>query len=88
MSITANSPTPACLDPDPTAVDVEVSDAALRIVLSDGRELSVPLAWFPRLRDATATQRQNWEPIGRGHGIHWPDIDEDISVRALMGRPT
>jgi hypothetical protein len=67
-----------------TAVDVEVSDSALRIVLS----LSVPLAWFPRLRDATPAQRQNWEPIGRGHGIHWPDIDEDISVRALMGRPT
>jgi hypothetical protein len=67
---------------------VEVSDAALRIVLSDGRELSVPLAWFPRLHDATPAPRQNWEAIGRGHGIHWPDLDEDISVRALMGRPT
>jgi hypothetical protein len=88
MSITAAKPSPVHIDPDPTAVDVEVSDAALRIVLSDGRELSAPLAWFPRLRDATPAQRQNWEAIGPGHGIHWPDLDEDISVRALMGRPT
>ena len=88
MSITAAKPSPVHIDPDPTAVDVEVSDAALRIVLSDGRELSAPLAWFPRLRDATPGQRQNWEAIGRGQGIHWPDLDEDISVRALMGRPT
>lgn len=88
MSITAAKPTPVRVDPDPTAVDVEVSDTALRIVLSDGRELSAPLAWFPRLRDATPEQRQNWEAIGRGHGIHWPEVDEDISVRALMGRPT
>jgi hypothetical protein len=87
MSITAAKPSPVHIDPDPTAV-VKVSEAALRIVLSDGRELSAPLAWFPRLRDATPAQRQNWEAIGRGHGIHWPDLDEDISVRALMGRPT
>jgi hypothetical protein len=88
MSITVNRPVPVSVDPDPTAVEVEVSDVALRIVLPDGRELSAPLAWFPRLRDATPAQRQNWEAIGRGHGVHWPDIDEDISVRALMGRPT
>ncbi len=67
---------------------MEVSDTVLRIVLSDGRELSAPLAWFPRLREGTAEQRQRWEPIGSGHGIHWPELDEDISVRALMGRPT
>ena len=60
----------------------------LRIILSDGRELAVPLAWFPRLREATPEQRLSWEPIGRGHGLHWPDIDEDISVRAFLGRPT
>lgn len=82
------APKPVRVDPDPVAVEVEVSDTALRIVLSDGRELSAPLAWFPRLRDATPAQRSNWEPIGRGHGLHWPDVDEDISVRALMGRPT
>ena len=79
---------PVRVDPNPVAVEVEVSDTALRIVLSDGRELSAPLAWFPRLRDATPVQRSNWELIGRGHGLHWPDVDEDISVRALMGRPT
>ena len=81
-------PTAIVIDPDPTATAVEVSDVALRIVLSDGRELSAPLAWFPRLRDATAQQRANWEPIGHGHGLHWPDVDEDISVRALLGCPS
>jgi len=76
------------IDPDPAAVEVEVSDTLLRIVLSDGRELAAPLAWFPRLRDATPEQRQRWELIGRGHGIHWPDVDEDVSVRVLLGRPS
>jgi hypothetical protein len=88
MNITTGKPVPVSVDPDPTAIDVDVSDSAVRIVLSDGRELSAPLAWFPRLRDATPEQRQNWEAIGHGHGIHWPEIDEDVSVRALMGRPT
>lgn len=88
VSTTIAKPVPFRVDPDPTAIDVAVSDIALLIVLSDGRELSAPLAWFPRLRDATPEQRQNWAPIGSGHGIHWPDLDEDISVRALMGRPT
>lgn len=86
MSITAARL--VSVDPDPTAISIEISDAALGIVLSDGRELSAPLAWFPRLRDATAEQRLNWEPIGQGHGVHWPDVDEDVSIRALMGRPT
>ena len=88
MSTTALRVRPALIDPDPTAVDVAVSDARLLITLSDGRELAAPLAWFPRLRDATLEQRTNWELIGRGHGLHWPDVDEDISVRALLGRPT
>ena len=88
MSITSGKAVSVNVDPDPTAVDVDVTDSALRIVLSDGRELSAPLAWFPRLRDATPEQRLNWEAIGRSHGIHWPDVDEDVSVRTLMGRPT
>lgn len=88
MNATATQAQPVLVDPDPTAVAAEVSDAALRIILSDGRELSAPLAWFPRLRDASPEQRRNWELIGRGHGLHWPDVDEDVSVRALMGRPT
>lgn len=73
---------------DPTAVDVTVSDTLLHVSLADGRELSVPLEWFPRLRDATLEQRQHWRLIGRGQGIHWPDVDEDISVRGLLGLPT
>ena len=76
------------IDPDPAAVEVEVSDTMLCIVLTDGRELAAPLAWFPRLRDATPEQRRRWELIGRGHGIHWPDVDEDVSVRALLGQPS
>jgi hypothetical protein len=73
---------------DPTAIDVAVSDALLRVTLADGRELSAPLEWFPLLRDATPEQRRHWHLIGRGAGIHWPDVDEDVSVRGLLGLPT
>ena len=69
---------------DATAIDVSTDDSSLRVVLADGRELAVPLEWFPRLRDATAEQRRNWRFIGRGQGIHWPDVDEDISVAGLL----
>ena len=55
--------------------------------LEDGRSLTVPLEWFPRLRDATADQRRKYEIIGRGIGIHWPEVDEDISVPRLFGLP-
>jgi len=79
---------PVRVDPDPTVAGVEVSGTALRIMLSDGRELSAPLAWFPRLANGTSAQRAHWELAGAGYGIHWPDLDEDVSVRALMGRPT
>jgi hypothetical protein len=69
---------------DATAVDVQVTDAQLMVVLADGRELAVPLASFPRLSGATDDQRKNWRLIGRGQGIHWPDVDEDISVASLL----
>jgi len=69
---------------DATAVDVNVTDDRLLVVLADGRELAAPLAWFPRLSEATEDQRKNWRLIGRGHGIHWPDVDEDISVASLL----
>jgi len=69
---------------DASAVDVSVTDDRLTVVLADGRELAAPLAWFPRLMQATADQRRNWRLIGRGHGIHWPDVDEDISVASLL----
>ena len=66
------------------AVSVCCGDEMLRVQLSDGREISVPLEWFPRLREATPAQRHNWRLIGRGVGIHWEDIDEDISVAGLL----
>jgi hypothetical protein len=69
---------------DATAVDAKVMDDRLVVILADGRELAVPLAWFPRLLEATEDQRRNWRLIGRGHGIHWPDVDEDISVASLL----
>ena len=69
---------------DPTAVDVTVTDDRIIVVLADGRELAAPLTWFPRLLEATPEQRRNWRFIGRGHGIHWPDLDEDISVASLL----
>ena len=62
------------------AVDVECTDDELIVTLVDGRRVSAPLAWFPRLLRATPKQRANWRLIGRGVGIHWEDVDEDISV--------
>jgi hypothetical protein len=67
-----------------TAISVSFSADRMVIVLADGRELSVPLAWFPRLQGASATERQRWELIGGGTGIHWPLLDEDISVENLL----
>ena len=69
---------------DPHAVDVRFTNDAVYFVLADGREISAPLAWFPKLRDATDAQRRNWRLIGKGIGVHWPDIDEDIAVGTLM----
>jgi uncharacterized protein DUF2442 len=65
-------------------MDVQVLEAELIVRLSDGRTVSAPLAWFPRLLHGTAEQRKNWRLIGKGVGIHWPDLDEDISVRSLL----
>ena len=72
------------LNTEPLAVEVTFDDAAFRVSLEDGRELAIPIDWFPRLRKATPAQRQNWRLIGRGEGIHWPDVDEDISVLGLI----
>ncbi len=73
----------------PRAEDVEVTEDTLTLDLSDGRTISVPLEWFPRLLKATPKERNNWRLIGKGHGIHWEDIDEDISVEGLLaGRPS
>ena len=75
---------PISVKPDATAVDVTVLDDRLVVILADGRELATPLAWFPRLLEATPAQRRNWRFIGRGHGIHWPDVDEDVSIASLL----
>lgn len=69
---------------DPRAERVEIDQDALVVDLADGRRIAVPLAWFPRLLHATEEQRRNWELLGAGEGIHWPDIDEDISVAGLL----
>ena len=66
------------------AVGVRFDDEILHVQLTDGREISVPLEWFPTLRDATEAQRSNWRLIGRGVGIHWEDLDVDISVAGLL----
>ncbi len=73
----------------PNAENVSVTEDSLSVDLSDGRTISVPLAWFPRLLHATPEERKNWRLIGKGQGIHWEDIDEDISVEGLLaGRPS
>jgi len=64
--------------------DVSFTKTSLHFVLADGREISAPLEWFPRLRDASEKDRNNWRFIANGIGVHWPAIDEDISVRTLM----
>ena len=69
---------------EPVAVDVSCSDDSLHVILADGREISVPLEWFPRLQSATTAERRNWRMIGGGIGIHWEAVDEDISVESLF----
>jgi hypothetical protein len=66
------------------ARDVRVTESFLRVTLADGRQISVPIEWFPRLRKATRTQRRKWRLIGDGVGIHWDALDEDISVAGLL----
>lgn len=69
---------------DPRAEKAWFDDVSLHVVLVDGREIAVPLEWFPLLRDATKEQRENWHLIGQGIGLHWEDIDEDLSVAGLL----
>jgi hypothetical protein len=66
------------------ATQVRVTNDALSVELSDGRTVTVPLAWFPRLCHGTAKERKNWRLIAGGRGVHWPDIDEDISIAGLL----
>ena len=69
---------------DATAQNVSVSDDSLTVDLSDGRTITVPLAWFPRLLDGTPHERSNFRFIGNRTGVHWPDLDEDISVESML----
>jgi hypothetical protein len=69
----------------PLAKDARFSEHGLTVILSDGREITAPLEWFPALRDATPEQRANWRLIGGGVGLHWEELDEDISVAGLLG---
>ena len=68
----------------PLAVDVLCKDDALLVALADGREISVPLEWYPRLNNATPKGRKNWQLIGGGLGIRWDAIDEDVSVESML----
>jgi hypothetical protein len=81
MNISIASP------PNARARDVQVGADFFTVHLQDGRSVIVPLEWFPRLRDATPEQREHWELLGLGSGIHWPELDEDISVAGLLGLP-
>ena len=68
----------------PLATALSFTPDEMLVALADGRRLSVPLAWFPRLARASAEPRQNYELMGDGEGVHWPDIDEDLSVEGLL----
>jgi len=73
----------------PTADNIRVNDDSLLVELSDGRAISVPIVWFPRLAHATPIERGRWRLIGKGEGIHWEALDEDVSVEGLLaGRPS
>ena len=74
----------SAFNPEPRAVEVHCTEDVLAVRLADGRELSVPLEWFPRLRDASASARAECRLVGGGIGIHWPQLDEDLSVVGLL----
>ena len=72
------------IKPGESVKDVHLTEDTLSVDLMDGRTITVPLAWYPRLLHATPEQRNNWEICGGGYGIHWPDIDEDLSTEGLL----
>jgi hypothetical protein len=72
------------LETDPLAKAVVVTDEELTVELADGRRIMVPLAWYPRLLNATAPERQNWRLLGDGYAIEWPDLDEHIGIEGLL----
>jgi hypothetical protein len=72
------------LDADERVTDVKCTDDSLSVTLADGRVITVPLKWYPRLQNATSGQRDNWKIASAGFGIHWPDLDEDLSTEGLL----
>ena len=72
------------IEVNPLAVNVDFSENEIIVSLADGRKISAPLAWFPRLANATAEQLSNWKLLGDGQGIHWPELDEDLSISGLL----
>jgi len=76
--------TVSAVDIQPLAVDLVCSNEMLEVALADGRRISVPLDWFPRLQNASSKERKNWTLIGGGLGIHWETLDEDVSVENLL----
>ena len=72
------------VEANPRAQEVSVTEDELTVSLVDGRRVSVPLAWYPRLLHASSAQRSNWQLLGDGEGIHWPDVDEDLSVAGIL----
>jgi len=70
--------------PRPRALAIDVTDDVLTVWLVDGRSISVPLRWYPRLQQATPAERENAQVVGAGEGLHWPDLDEDVSVESLL----
>ena len=90
-----SSETPTINERGKTRVDAEICITSVRcdetmvwMVLADGRVIGAPLTWFPRLHNATPAQRDQWRIVGPGHGVHWEELDEDISARVLMGHPS
>jgi hypothetical protein len=83
-SFSMHGTTTSELRPGERVKNVSCDDDSLTVDLADGRTISVPLAWYPRLLHATPTQRQNWKIAGGGYGIHWPEIDEDLSTEGLL----
>jgi Protein of unknown function (DUF2442) len=78
---TSSSPTDVS---EARAHNVSLTEVALVVELIDGRTITVPLTWYPRLAHGTVNERANWRLIGEGEGLHWPDLDEDISVEGLL----
>ena len=72
------------IEPRPLAQNIQFTDSELIVTLLDGRVIHIPIAWFPTLANATEKQRANWKLLGEGDGIHWPELDEDLSVAGLL----